>query len=618
MRRRNARPVALPAVVALVALLTGGCGIPDESGVTVVGAGPSAGITSGGERDPGQIARDATDDRAQFVENYLRVAAGDLDSAADRMRTFMTRDVAAKFDPKGPGLTVIRLTQAPLVTPGSDVVELSYEQVGTLDKFGLLEPATEARRGSYRIKVGFAAGQSGSGLYVTDPPPGLLMSDDALNTYYEERTIYFWNTDYTGLVPDVRYMPDTVPAEQRPTTIMTWLLNGPAPWLSVSDLADGTTLIGKVVEVSDNKLQITLSTQALPAADSALPLSRLRQQIQWSLRPLLPSTTQLVLKVGLQVAGSYSGEDYVASNPAAQLDADPERFVVYDHRIRRISGSANAPAQVPVLEPEQNKDVRLAAMSASTSHTFAAVVTRAGGKSDVLRVASAATGAQAALQTVGGLSGTLGTPVWAITEPDQADGAIGLITAGGKLYSFAPRKGQAQPIPWTGPGTTITALAVAPDGRRVLLVVDGKLYRAALTTSGDTPALDSPQQIRPAALLSVTAVGFNSEGWLTVAGVRASDRRTTIVDVSIDGALQTGRLADLGDKPVESLTVYPANPLTSNPNTGRAYSRFVSYSYEGKAWEALAGPKAIGTDQLAGQPADPSADAVPTAPFYLE
>jgi hypothetical protein len=618
MHRRTTAPIVLPAVVALVALLTGACGIPDDSGVTVVGAGPSPGITSGDERDSGQIARDATLDTAQFVKNYLKVAAGDLDSAADRMRTFMNRDAARAFKPNGPGLRVIRLVAQPLITPGSDEVELTYEQVGTLDKFGLLEPAAEPRRDSYKIKIGTVAGQSG--LFVTEAPQALLISDEALNIYYEEQPVYFWNTDYSGLVPDVRYMPDTVPVEQRPTTIMNWLLNGPAPWLSVSDLADGTTLIGKVFKDSDNKLQITLSTQALPSSETATVLDRLRRQLQWSLRPLLPAGTQMVLKVGHQDAGSYSSQDYLASNPANRLTGDPERFVVYGGKIRRLSGSANVAAQIPVLDPDENKDVRFAAMSSSGSRTFAAVVSTSG-KGDTLRVAAAATGGQAALQPITGLTGPLGEPAWAITgdDPDKPDdGAIGLITANNKLYSFSAKKGEAQLIPWTGQGTKITAVAVAPDGRRVALVVDGKLYRAALTTGGDAPALGPPQQIRPAGLLSVSAVGFNSEGWLTVAGVRSSDKRTTIVDVSIDGAKQTGRLSDLGDKPVDSLTVYPANPLESNPNTGQAYSRFVSYTYAGKAWEALAGATSIGVDRLAGPPVAQGSNLVPTAPFYLE
>ncbi|GAA2858084.1 hypothetical protein Acy02nite_21830 [Actinoplanes cyaneus] len=609
---RHARPIALPAVVALLALVTGACGIPDESGVTVVGAGPSPGITSGVEHDPGEISRDAASERVAFVENYLKVAAGDLDSAADRMRTFMTDGAKHRFEPKGADLAVIRLTAPPLWNQGSDVVQLSYEQVGTLDKFGLLEPASEARPGTYDIRVVQVAGQSG--YFVADAPPVLLISVDALRNYYQEHTIYFWNTDYTSLVPDVRYMPDRTPAEQRPTTVMNWLVNGPAPWLSAADLADGTTLIGKVPEIREGKLSITLNTQGLPATDTALALDRLRRQLQWSLRPFLSGSTQLDLKFGHQEAGSYSGDDYHTSNLASRLTTDPEAFAIYDSRIRRISESAKATAQPPVLVPEQNKDIRRAAMASSAVNTYAAVVTGSGKSADVLKVAAAGTDALAQLQPISGLSGTLGTPTWAIMDPNKLDGAVGLITADGKLFSFAPAESRAQPIPWSGPGARISAIAVAPDGRRVVLVVDGRLFRASLTMNGDTPALGAPQQLRPAGLLTVTAVSFNSEDSLIVGGIRAADNRTTILDVSIDGALQNVRLGDLGDKPVESLASYPANPLRPS-RTAVA----VSYLYTGKAWQMLSTAQEISPDKLAGVTASQApGNLVPTAPFYLE
>ncbi|GAA2679257.1 LpqB family beta-propeller domain-containing protein [Actinoplanes palleronii] len=612
MRLRTTGPITLPAVVALVALLTAGCGIPDATGVKDVGPGPSTGISSGDDRAPGEVSReDVLNDRALFVENYLKAAAGDPESALARARKFMTPEAARAFKPTGTALRVIRLVETPLNTPGQDVVGLTYEQVGTLDKFGLLEPATEIRRDTYEIRVGTMPGKDG--YFITEAPPALLISDAALDRFYEQQAIYFWNTDYTALVPDVRYMPKAVPPEQRPNAILTWLLNGPAPWLSVSDLPEGTALNGKVPAVSENRLQVNLSGP-LPSTDAALALDRLRRQLQWSLRPLLPG--ELDLKIGHQDSQAYSGNDYLSSNPADRLVADPERFVIYGGKIRRITGTPKSVEAVPVLDPDENKDIQSAGISTSAQYAFAAVVVK-DGKNQALRVAGGPLGQQVPLQPISGLSGSLGPPTWAITG-DAADDAIGLIAANGHLYSFPSGKGAAQQIPWTGPGTKITSVAVAPDGRRMALVVDGKLYRASLSTSGDTPALGTPQQIRPADLSSVTAVGFNSEGWLTVAGLRSKDLRVTIVDVSIDGALQSPRLSDLGDKPVTALSVYPANPKDASPLTGRAFSLAISYTAEDKAWEVLSTAGPIGVDKLAGPPGNQPAGMVPTAPFYLE
>ncbi|MFI1990048.1 LpqB family beta-propeller domain-containing protein [Actinoplanes sp. NPDC020271] len=611
MPRRTCRSIALPVVAVLTALVTGACGIPDETGVTEVGPGPTAGITSGNDRDSVQVTRQDTSDPVTFVQNYLKVAAGDLDSATDRMRSFMSQRAAAGFKPSNAGVRVIRLIGDPAYTPGSDVVTLTYEQVGTLDKFGLLDPATEVRTDKYEIKFESLA----SGLFVVEAPPALLLSTEALANSYYEQPLYFWNTDYTGLVPDIRYMPEVVPQEQRPTTVLNWLVNGPAPWLSVADLADGTALIGKVPSTSSNKLQVTLSAAALPATDTDVALQRLRQQLQWTLRPWLSSPgAELDLKVGFKDVGAFTGEDYLASNPAARLSSPPDRFVVYAGKIRRVAEGGDPNDPVPVLETEENKDVKTAAMSSSARYTFAAVVQT--GKTDTLRVVAVPTGSQAALEQVTIPPGEVGTPAWAITRDDSPEGAIGLITVGGKLYSFAPKKGAVREIPWTGPGSRITSVAVAPDGRRVALVVDNKLYRASLTTGGDAPGLGNPQQIRPAGLSSVTAAAFTSEGWLTMAGIRLDNKRVMIGDVSIDGAQRQIRLSDLGDRPVTWLGTYPANPAETR-STGSA----VSYVADGKAWEVLAKPALIGADKVAGLPsASPSAapGVVPVAPFYLQ
>ncbi|WIM97382.1 LpqB family beta-propeller domain-containing protein [Actinoplanes oblitus] len=617
MRARRSAPTLLPVVAALVAFAAGACGIPDNTGVKEVGPGRSTGATSAGDGDVVQVDREDSDEARQFAANYLRAAAGDLGTAADRLKSFMTPAAAGRFKPAGGGLQVVRLVGDPLTTPGDNVVYVTYEPVGTLDEFGRLEPARETRQDTYEIKVGQLAGKSG--LFVTEAPPVLPLDVRALRGSYVQHPLYYWNTEYTGLVPDVRYLPKALPVEQRPTTVLTWLLNGPSAWLSVANLPKGTALKGNVPTIDDNKLQIALSTQAGTADNAEQSVDRLRRQLQWTLRPLLPAGAELDLKIEHQDVRAFSGDDYLTSNPAAQLVDEPERFVVYGGKIRRVSGQPWSVNPVPVLKTEENKDVLAAAMSTVGTRTFAAVVVKAG-KGQALRVAGAASGDQAPLQPISGLSGTLGEPVWA-PAGDAADGspdaAIGLIIAGDRLYAFPAGKGAARQIPWTGPGSRITSVAVAPDGRRVALVVDGKLYRASFSPGGDAPSLGTPQQLRPASLATVSAVDFNSEGWLTVAGVR-ENQRVTIEDVSVDGALEGDRLPDLGSKVVDSLSVYPASPLESNSFDGRPSVRSVCYTSDGKAWEALSQPDQIKADKVAGPPANQAAGTVPLAPFYLE
>ncbi|MEV6346945.1 LpqB family beta-propeller domain-containing protein [Actinoplanes sp. NPDC051851] len=611
----NRRRVLAAAGAAGLALL-GGCGIPDDTGVTSVGAGPSTGISVGDDSTGARVTREAaTTDKTQFIENYLKAAAGDLDSALDRVKGFMSPEAARTFKPGVTSIRVIRLVEDPLVNPGKDEVRLTYEEVGTLNRFGLLDPSSDPRRAVYTLKIGSVAGESG--FFVTEAPSALLLSDAGLEQFYDERTIYFWNNQHTALVPDNRYMPVSVPLEQQPTMILNWLVNGPASWLEgvVEDLPAGTAPVGKA-PISDDRLQVRLNDKALPSDDTAAALDRLRRQLQWSLRSLLP--TRLELTIGHEDPVEYTnGSDFLSSNPASRLAEEPERFVVYAGKIRRLSESLKAVESVPVLEADDNKEVRSAAIATSATHAFAAVVAKSG-KNEVLRTTAGPIGEQSPAQSVTGLpQSALGHPTWAVTEDNSADGAVGLVTGNGKLYSFPAGGGRAQQVIWPSQSSAITAITVAPDGNRVAVVAAGKLYRGVLNSSGDGFVLANSQQIRPPGLTTVTAVDFSNEGWVSVAGVR-SDGRVAIIDVSIDGALSFERLADLGDKRVTYLTTYPANPLTANAITGRAYSGWVSYSSDGKAWDALSKAQQINAGDVAGGAGNQPAGTVPTEPLFLD
>jgi hypothetical protein len=603
MRRR------LIAAAALTVLFAGGCGIPENSDVIVVGPGPTSFTSVEDDGSPPvQQTRDSTTDPAQFVEYYLKAAAGDPEGAVGRVKAFMSDEFASGFK-AGPDVKVVRLAEKPLYTPGDPEITLTTRQVGTLKSNGVLEPTpnSAAATNVYTLRVTEVPGK---GLYIADAPSVLLLTDDALNLFYQRRTIYFWNTEQTGLVPDLRYMPRSVLTVQQPTTILGWLANGPASWLSdrVRTLEPGTAALDNVPAITDETLQVTLNAQAVPPGDEKA-LDLLRRQLQWSLRPLLPQT--LELKVGHQDPVKYGEVDYLTSNPAYRLVDTPERFVIFNGVIRRLVDSPQATDPLPVLRPADNKGITAAAMSTSGTHDFAAVVSGSG-QNQRLRVGSAPDGEQAGLKQVGGLSGPLGRPIWAITGDGDAAAAIGLITVNGRLYSFHTDGSRARPVGWQGDPGRITAVSVAPDGRRVALVSGGRLYRTVLGADGDAITMNTPEQLLAPTLSTVAAVAWSAEDWLTVAGVR-SDGRVSIMDMTIDGALQGQRLPDIGDKTVSYLTAYPANPVT-----GRDKSGSVSYTAAGQAWDALSTPVAIDASDLAGAPSSPPAGMKPTAPFFLD
>jgi hypothetical protein len=598
----------LIASAAVAALLLGGCGIPDDTPAVPIGQARSTGISAGDDGAPPLPKREDADKPSQLVLNYLRAAAGDPDDALARVKQYLSPSAAAAFKPTT-DVRVVDIIGDPLNNPGSADVSFFGRQVGTLGGNGILDPSSDGATSEYKFQVTTVSGSGG--LFIAKAPNMILLNDSALASYYELRTIYFWNTEHTALVPDVRYMPKSVPSEQQPTEVLNWLTAGPSTWLTdaVEPLPDGTTTIGNVPVANGDTLQINLSARAVTPGDKAA-LDRLRRQLMWSLQPNLPR--RLELKIGHQVEGDWDQRDYLTSNPSSRLVDDPERFVVYAGSVRRLNRSAFATEPVPVLQPAANKNIRYAALSSSDTHTYAAVVTNDGGKKQSLRVAGAPNDQQAPLRKVN-LPGPLGVPVWAVTPQEPPNGAIGLITSNGKLYSFGPGGGNAQQIEWPGGGgAPITNVAVAPDGHRVALVVGHRLYLSVLITGGDALQLGPPQQVfTPMKALTLTAVDWSSEGWLVIGGISPVNNRVALMDMTIDGAQVNTRIPDMGTDPVTYLTAYPASPLD-----GQQTSDSVSYVTGRGAFDALAGPTSITVNDLAEPVANRPAGVAPSMPLF--
>jgi len=602
-------------LAALAALVLGGCGIPDSTDVRVLGDGQSPGPAQGIDSPPPPpVTRTATNDTATFIGNYLKAAAGDPDGALKRAREFMDPGFAATFKPSTSDITVVQPLEQPLINLPSPNVTLKVELVGTLKEDGQLVPLPHPSVQTLHFTV---TSTPDKGLFITKTDQGLVLSDAGLKSYFQQHTIYFWNSDDTSLVPDVRYMPLSTPSVQQPTVILNWLAGGPADWLSsvALGLPQGTSVSDNIPAISNDELQIKLNSTAAAPWDKAA-LDRLAQQLQWSLRPLSPS--KLELTVGHQNPVQFSGEQNSPdANPASRLLDDPDRFVVYNGVIRRLSESAHAVSAVPLLKPAANKGVQSAAMSSQGGQTLAAVVSTAGkDKNPVLRVASAPTGQETDLRPVGGLHGALGYPAWIDTGASAADSAVGLITANHRLYSFAADGSPAQPVEWQQGGDpgAISGFSVAPDGHRIALAYGGRLYRAVLTVGSDGVVLSSPAEVYTPDLHSISSVAWSSEGWVVVAGIN-KNRRVSIIDVSIDGAESAIRLDDIGDEPITYLTAYPINPLTHHLLSDAA----VAYVIHGDAWNAAGYGAQIKTSDLAGPASSPSASAPTlTAPFFMD
>ncbi len=599
----------------LAALLLSGCGIPDNSAVVPVGPGPARDQSSGSDVTPTKPDRADTTDVATFLNNFLTAPAGDYDSAVQGVKSYMAPSLAGTFKPTTGTITVVRRIGNPLINVGNPLVTFKAQIVGMLDDQGVLKPWLSPDTMDYHLRVDYVQGQSG--LFVTgiDKQNQLLLDDTALNSFYTRRTIYFWNTDHSGLIPDIRYMPLSVPAEQRPTEVLEWLTNGPADWLQpvAERLPQDTRPIGNVPTVGNGTLQVSLSGQALPddltAVERQDALNRLQLQLRWSLRPDLQSA--LELNIEHQQPQTYKGTDYLSSNAAYRASTQLQRFVVYQGQVRRLARSYRAADPVPGLTADTNKNIQMVTYGASLTRTYVALVVNDSNGRPALRVGSAPTGSPATMPMIS-LSKPIGRPVWAVSPPvGRADGTVGLVPAGGKLYSFAPDGTGIARVAWPGGYGGITGVAVAPDARRVAIIAGGRLYLATMSND-DGVQLSPPVQIQMQLLQNLTAVDWTSESSLVVAGARIDNGHSAISDVSIDGAVQTLRLGDLGDVPVNYLVASPASPSGSDDLAAP-----VAYVLGTAAFDE-ARPDKIDPRDLAVPVTNAKADVpLPTAPAFL-
>jgi hypothetical protein len=596
---------ALVAVTLAAGLLLTGCGIPDETDVVPLRRAPTSGVSANDNVAPPRNSRADTTDPAEFAKNYLEAAAGDFANATERAKQFMTEDAKAKYKPVNTEIRVIRLTEEPLVNPGQPVV-INAREVGTLGAKGTLTPSADDEAATYSLELTQVEGQQG--LFIAKAPNVLLLSDTALNRFYAQRTIYFWNVERSGLVPDVRYMPTSVPPEQQPTEIMNWLTSGPASWLGgvAAPLPEDTKTIGNVPAIADDTLQISLSNEALDQNDVEGSLDRLQKQLRWSLRPYLTATLRLTVEN--QVERDYVGSDYLSSNAAYRTSDQPERFVVYNSKIARLARSYNSSLPVPIVKPDDNRAVRMAALSVSGGRSYAALVVNESRGRLALKAGAAGTGEQATLRRTP-LPLPVGRPVWGRSLLGADNGTVGLIPAGGNLYAFEGDGTGFAEVEWTGRPGAITAVAIAPDARRVALLAGGHLYVAGLNV-GDGVQLSEPHPVHTV-LSGLTAVDWSSEGYLVVSGVRPDSQRVAIMEVSIDGAAQTYRLQDLGSNPVTYLTAMPANPTRGEETSGA-----IAYVQGNAAYDEVE-PDRITVGDLAERVENPPEGVLPGAPFFV-
>ncbi len=593
MRRR-----LLVGLLGGVLVLTG-CGIPDRTEVQTEQRGPAAETSWSLGRGSEPPTRTASGSDAEaFVRNFLAAAAGEPDRAYDRVKQFIAPpDRPGLQEKQGSevALSVVRLAEDPVIAPDVDSmkVTITVQQIGLLRANGILVPplSTETTYEFRLINAG-PAGQDDAGFYVSAPPNLLLLSDEALRQYYQAKSIYFWNSERTRLVPDQRYLSLSVPAERRVSEVVRWLTAGPSEWLriGVSGLPDRTEMINNATGSAD-RWEVNLD---MPGADDER-LDQLATQLAWSLEDL---DGTLEIKILNQPRRLVDLSEQRSANDPYHSDETARRFCVYEGAIHALVVGNELPGAVPVAA-EANHDVVSAALRRAGGDVLAALVVAEENGRQRLAVGRGQEVVEN-FATSESAYASIGRPVWVRTDTGQP---AGFVVVDGGLYRF---DGQAvlRPVPLGLPGR-ISTVAAALDGHRIAVVVDGTLHVAAIGWEGGVPTV-GPARRLVLSLVNPTAVDWAGETRLVVAG---SAGRPAIYDVSVDGALETRLREDTGAAATQ-LSAVPA-PLASLAG---------SFMYEANGVIYRSNPfQRLGREHVqdAASPPAGARASYPTAPFFL-
>ncbi|MFD0785305.1 LpqB family beta-propeller domain-containing protein [Micromonospora azadirachtae] len=594
---------ALCGALALVGFT--GCGIPERTEVQIdrrkEPATESGAVNAGSQEPPTRMM--SGDQPEAFVRNFLAAAAGEPDRAYYRVKQFIDPQYRSRLPEKRGSeveLTVVRLTDTPRVTLGADdriKVSIGVQQVGVLRTDGTLAPPVSSETHyEFGLRSASPSGATDdAGLYVIDPPNVLLISDTALGDYYETRTIYFWSSDRTQLVPDLRFLPDTVPNERRLNEVVKWLVDGPSDWLrtGVVGLPDRTELINNATG-GNGHWEVNLD---MPG-DDRTQIDQLVTQLAWSLHDF---DGELELKIRNNPVKVESLAARRSLRELYPLREGPRGYCVYEGVIRSLS-VAGEQLEVP-LDEEANGNVVSAGLARSGEQILAALVVTASGEKQRLTVGTGL----APVTTFGKAANSykvIGRPVWLrSSDPSHPQG---LVVADGRLYWFDANAVMTQ-IALNLPPGVVNSVAVSLDGQRIALTVDGALYVAAVKLLDGGGVNFGPPRRVITTLTGISAVDWVDENRLIVAGAAA---RPAIHEVSIDGSLQTVLTADTRAK-VTSLSAYPDNPTIQLPLTYMYEANGVAYRTDSD--------ERISSDQVAGVSSPPAGvrPGNPSAPFFL-
>jgi Lipoprotein LpqB beta-propeller domain len=567
--RRSAPLIALLFVVALA-----GCGVGASSTPVDEGDAVTIGTTATDTEKKDPPSPDAASSPEGLVQDFLMAASGGLAAASGQVKAFLTDNAQLAWqepvNPENPALAIVRVVSGPTIgaaVAGRTPVTVGYQMVGTLKDLGRIEDLDDlatVRTMTFWVVPDVRNPSNRRVDEISGAPAGLFLSDQALTTYYRVQPIYFWDPAYTALVPDLRYVPLTITADQRATRVVQYIQAGPSPWLSAAQRLPAGTISSENVQSTDNgTLVVKLSPQAASGGQDAL--RRLKFQLQWSLRT--NSTPRVALSIDDTIQEvAASEQEYLQYNLSNIYEKAPQRYdITADQKVVPVPAVLQLP---PVLAAPENINVVSAAIGRGGALAAFVSTVNNGRRLQIVRE-----GVSGKLDVNLPQSSSLGRPAFV----PGAD--VLLIATGGqfgRLWRVSTTDGSAVDVtPFNLSG--VSEVSVSPDGRRVALIADGQAYVSSLSVANNTVTVGSnPRPILANQLIPATAVAWTDEAWLYVAGM--SGGAPAMWRVTADSVVAENVSESLRGLRVDDLVAYPKGPGPGSADV-LAYTQSGIYTY---------------------------------------